>query len=279
MQRSQLPHIPATTARAAATTAMPVSCNYSLQLWSWVNPPSGNTVKTLSQQWLKKLGTCIGFRFPSVLWRIVPKDKTRGAKETQRSKHGRTDELWPVQQWCRTYRKTQSVPPQSFRLPSASASAVIFQHTPPHTHTQEDTALYGRKLFFADINPGLSCAAPCGILCHVYPDNHSSPLQGFSSSRASNMKSRLREGKRDQVKRHPKGTPQKTDTSRYRRNLKRAVLCCGPHPHLRTRVWPLAVVLGESHVEKGEIRLDRGGVSLGVSSKRCPVVFDLVNEI
>lgn len=121
---------------------------------------------------------------------------------------------------------------------------------PPPTHTQEETVLYRRKLFFADINPGLSCAAPCGILCHVYPDNHSSPLQGFSSSRVSNMKSRLREGKRDQVKRHPKGTPQKTYTSRYRRNLKRAVLCCGPHPHLRTRVWPLAVVLGESHVEK-----------------------------
>lgn len=161
MQRSQLPHTPATTTRAAATTTMPVSCNYSLQLWSWANPPSGNTVKMLSQQWLKKLGTRIGFRFPSVLWRIVPKDKTRGAKETQRSKHGRTDELWPVRQWCRTYRKTQSVPSRSFRLPSASASAVIFQHTPRSTHTQEDTALYGRKLFFPDINPGLSCAAPC----------------------------------------------------------------------------------------------------------------------
>lgn len=39
-------------------------------------------------------------------------------------------------------------------------------------------------------------------------------------------------------------------------------------------------MLGEPHVEKGKIRLDLGGVSLGgPPEKGPPVVFDLLNEI
>lgn len=111
MKCSQLPHTPATTARAAATTTtMPVSCSHNLKLWSWANPPSGNTVKTLSQQWLKKLRSRIGFRKVSLSsQKNSPKGQDQRSKGDKAEQVWKTDELWPTRQWCRTYRKAQSV--------------------------------------------------------------------------------------------------------------------------------------------------------------------------
>lgn len=83
-----------------------------------------------------------------------------------------------------------------------SLSCDLPTYPPPHIHRK--TPLFtGGSSSFQTLIQVFPVQLPAGLLCHVYPDNHSSPLQGFSSSRASNMKSPLREGKRDQVKRHP----------------------------------------------------------------------------